>query len=89
MIRFFLLMMLVTAAFYLLVAIYTRSLRRERLEKDWAAERPEGIDRRSYVERGLELYDRSFRRRLLGLILIVPFIAVGIRIWLQNFSGHR
>lgn len=89
MVRFFLLVMILTAAFYAMVTIYSRSVARERLEKRWD-EKPEiGIDRDGFVKRGLERYDRSFRRKAAWLIFVVPFVVVAIRIYTQNFSGHR
>lgn len=89
MIRLFLLLAVVAGVAYVLVSIYSRSLRTEALEKRWDAERPEGIDREAYVAEGLKAYDRSFRRRLIALILLVPFLAVLAAIWVQNFEGHR
>ena len=89
MIRLFFLMMVLTGVSYLLVSLYSRSVRSEKLEKRWAEEKPEGVSREAFVAAGLKKYSHSFRRRLIALILIVPFIVVAIAIWLQNYSGYR
>lgn len=89
MVRFFLLMMILTGAFYAMVSIYTRSVAREKLEKKWQSKPQIGIEREAFIKRGLESYDRSWRRKMIWLIFIVPFLIVAIRIYTQNFSGHR
>lgn len=90
MIRLFLLMALVLGIAYWLVSVYSRSVRTERLEKRWDREKPEGIERGDYVRAGLEKYDRSFRRRLIVLIMIVPFVAVLVAIYVTNYMpGYR
>lgn len=90
MIRLILLMALVLGITYWLVSIYSRSVRTERLEKRWDREKPAGIARDDYVRDGLAKYDRSFRRRLIVLILIVPFVAVLVAIYVTNYMpGYR
>ena len=90
MIRLFLLMVLVLGITYWLVSVYSRSVRTERLEKRWDRDKPEGVARDAYVQAGLKKYDRSFRRRLIVLILILPFIAVFGAIYVTNYMpGYR
>ena len=88
--RPFLLLVVMVGVAYFLVSIYSRSVRTEKLEKRWTAEQPPGIDRDAYVKQGLEKYDRSFRRRLIVLILVVPFIAVAGAVYVINYMpGYR
>jgi hypothetical protein len=63
---------------YVLLSIYSRSLRREKLEKRWAEENPGGdmTERAAYVERGIEEYNSSARPKLLLLVYVVPTILV-------------
>jgi uncharacterized ion transporter superfamily protein YfcC len=75
-IRLFILMAVVLSLVYWLVSVYSRSIRTEKLEKRWDAEPPEGVDRETYVRDGLEKYDKSFRRKLIVLIVILPFVAI-------------
>lgn len=89
-IRFLVLMTLFAGLSYWLVSIYSRSVRTERLEKRWDREKPEGIDRETFIRQGLERYEHSFRRKLIVLILIVPFIAVVGTIYVINYMpGYR
>lgn len=89
-IRLFLIMVVGLGLVYWLVSVYSRSVRTERLEKRWARDQPPGIDRDTYVRQGLEKYDASFRRKLIVLILILPFIAVFGTIYVTNYMpGYR
>jgi uncharacterized ion transporter superfamily protein YfcC len=84
-IRLFGLLFVVCTISYLLVSVYSRSVRTEKLEKRWDADRPEGIDRDTYVREGLRAYDTSFRRRLILLIYVVPFVAVAVTVYVTNY----
>ena len=79
----------VTTLVYLAVAIYSRSVRRERLEKEFDATDPQGGDvagdRDAYVRDGLAEYQQGLRRRLIGLIYVVPVVFFGIVIYLVNY----
>lgn len=69
---FFMLIGLTIAYFF--AVIYARSVRREALEKHWAAKGLEG-DRDAFVERGMLAWDKGLKRRLLWLIYILPMVA--------------
>lgn len=74
---------------YWLISVYSRSLRREALEKRWDEEQAEGAapgDRDAYIEAGMLEYERGLRRRLIGLVYIVPAVVVVLLIWLNNYS---
>jgi len=71
--------------FYFLIGVYSRSLRREKLEKRWAAEGAKG-DRDAYVEAGLRDYDASIRPKLIVLVYIVPTLVVAVVFYLVNFA---
>ena len=74
---------------YLLMWIYARSVRREQLEKDWAADHPDGGDhdaRDAHIETGMADYERSLRRRLILLVYVLPAIAVAVIIYLTNYQ---
>ncbi|MES2143672.1 MAG: hypothetical protein V4516_04790 [Pseudomonadota bacterium] len=63
---------------YFLVSIYSRSVRREKLEKEWdtdpAREGAPEADRAAFIEAGMEAYRHGLKRRLLWLIYIIPMI---------------
>lgn len=70
---------------YLLIWIYSRSVRREELEKEWDAG---GIDteRETYIADGMKAYEHTLRRRLIGLVYIVPTVIVLVIIYILNFD---
>jgi hypothetical protein len=70
---------------YFLVAIYSRSVRREWLEKKYDAGGIEG-ERRDYIEAGMQAYERGLRRKLLWLVYIIPTVVVGVTIYFVNYQ---
>lgn len=77
------------SAVYLLLWIYARSVRREALEKDWAADHPDGGDpdaRAAYIGTGVADYERGLRRRLILFVFVLPAIAVAAVIYLTNYQ---
>ena len=72
---------------YLLLSIYSRSVRREALEKKWAAENPDGGDpdiRDAYIETGMKDYEKSLRKKLIWLVYVIPTIAVLVLLYLNQ-----
>lgn len=70
---------------YWLVSAYSRSLRREALEREWD-EGGQAGDRAQFVARGLRDYRRSLRRRLILLVYVVPALVIPIIIYIINFD---
>ena len=68
---------------YWLVSIYSRSVRRETLEKRFDAGGVEG-DRDTYIETGMADYERGLRKRLIWLVYIIPMVAMGLTIYFVN-----
>ena len=65
---------------YVIVSIYSRSVRREKLEKDWDSD-PEKLgaessERDTYIKAGLNAYRHSLRRKLIVLVYIIPMAVV-------------
>lgn len=72
---------------YLSISIYSRSVRREKLEEAWAEENEGSTDmaaRDAYVEAGIVAYNNSFRPKLIGLVYIIPTVIVIAIIYLTN-----
>ncbi|MCV2871843.1 hypothetical protein OEZ71_05995 [Defluviimonas sp. WL0050] len=71
---------------YVLLSIYSRSVERERLEKEWDAERGGGESdaRDAYIEAGMKTYEKSLRAKLIWLVYVVPTLAVLVLIYLTN-----
>jgi uncharacterized ion transporter superfamily protein YfcC len=70
---------------YFIAGIYSRSVRREKLEKRWASEGLEG-DRDAWIEQGMQEYERGLKKRLLWLIYILPMMAFVATIYFVNWN---
>ncbi len=70
---------------YFLTSIYSRSVRREKLEKRWVADGLEG-DRDAWIEKGMQDYEKGLKKRLLWLIYILPMLAFVATIYFVNWS---
>lgn len=86
--RLIVLVFLLEAMFYLLLRIYIRSLRRERLEDIWDERHPERAGnneaRDEFVRKSMVGYDRALKSRLLWLVFIVPTATImGIVYWVN------
>lgn len=82
--RLFAMTLIVLTVVYFLVSIYSRSVRREKLEKRWVSEGLEG-DRDAWIEAGMKAYDKGLKKRLLWLIYIVPVVAFWVIIYAVNW----
>ena len=70
---------------YFLVSIYSRSVRREKLEKRFDAGGIEG-DRDAYIEEGMAEYEGGLRKRLIWLVYVIPTLAVVVILYVLNFQ---
>ncbi|MDZ4311737.1 MAG: hypothetical protein U1A24_14425 [Cypionkella sp.] len=70
---------------YVIVSIYSRSVRREKLEKKFDAGGIEGT-RDAYIESGMQAYNKSLRRRLIWLVYIIPAVGVSATVYFVNYQ---
>jgi Ca2+/Na+ antiporter len=70
---------------YISLSLYSRSVRRRKLEAEWAEEGRTG-DRDAFVREGLEDYDGSLRRKLILGVYVVPLALIALIIYLVNFA---
>jgi hypothetical protein len=82
--RLFAMALIAMTVVYFVVGLYSRSVRREKLEKRWVAEDMQG-DRDLWIEEGMKAYDKGLKKRLLWLIYIVPIAAFWIIIYFVNW----
>jgi hypothetical protein len=70
---------------YVLVSIYSASVRREKLEKKFDAG---GIDedRDDYIKAGMDAYRHGLRHRLIWLVYIIPTVVVAVTVYLVNYQ---
>ncbi len=72
---------------YFSISLYSRSIRKERLENAFDADHADGGApgaRQAFVEEGMIAYNNSIRPRLIGLIYVVPTIVIGTIIYIIN-----
>ena len=76
-VRLFVFGFLFLSVIYLAVAVYSRSLRREKLEKGWAEDHPgdtDSVDRDAFIETGMADYNSSIRPKLIALVYVIPMV---------------
>ncbi len=75
---------------YFVTSIYSRSVRREKLEKEWDTDPArEGVpvdERQAFIETGMQAYEEGLKRQLLWLIYILPTIGFAATIYFVNWT---
>lgn len=75
---------------YVLVSIYSRSVRREKLEKAWdtdpAREGAAKADRKAYIADGMQAYEHGLRKQLIWLVYVLPAVAMAAIIYFVNWN---
>lgn len=72
---------------YLSVSLYSRSVRKERLEKSFDADNPDGGEtgaRDAFVAEGMLAYNNSIRPKLIGLVYVVPTVVIAAIVYTIN-----
>jgi len=85
MLRLGIVLLFVNVGFYFLLLLYFRSRRKMRLEQRWDAEQGPG-ERDDFIARGMEQYSTSLRRRLLWLVIVIPYVVIMVLIYVLNFA---
>lgn len=76
---------IVLSVAYVLIAIYSRSVRREKLEKKFDAGGIEG-ERDAYIESGMQAYEKGLKHRLLWLVYIIPTVVVAAIVYYIDYQ---
>lgn len=76
---------IVLTVVYVCLSLYSRAVRRSKLRKKWYAGK-QLVDRETFVQRGLERYDGSIRRKLILGVYVVPMVVIAVIIYLTNFA---
>ena len=76
---------IVLTVIYVCLSFYSRSVRKSKLKKKWH-EGKQLVDRDTFVQRGLERYDGSIRRKLILGVYVVPIVVIAVIIYLTNFT---
>lgn len=90
MIRALLLGFVVLTVIYVMLSIYSRSVRREKLEKAWdtdpANEGRPAADRAASLATGMAAYHVSLRRKLIALVYVVPLALIAATIYFVDIQ---
>lgn len=84
-IRLFVMLFVALTVVYVCLSFYSRAVRRGKLRDKWH-EGKQLVDRDTFVQRGLERYDGSIRRKLILGVYIVPVVVIALIIYLTNFT---
>ncbi len=82
--RLFLILLVIQTVAYVALSLYSRNARRRKLESWWDEKGKRG-NKQAFVERGLHVYDNSFRRKLILGVYVVPWVAIGVLIYIVNY----
>ncbi|MEJ6397445.1 hypothetical protein [Yoonia sp. 208BN28-4] len=69
---------------YLSISLYSRSVRREKLENAYDEAPVEGMTRAEYVAKGIKEYNASFRPKLIALVFVIPPAIVATIVYITN-----
>ena len=76
---------IILTVIYVVLSLYSRSVRRCKLRQEWEDEGIEG-DKDDWVRAGLKEYDQSLRRKLILGVYVVPLAVIGTIIYLVNYT---
>ena len=83
--RLLLILFVVLSVVYVSLSLYSRAIRRDKLEEEWDEEIRTG-DREAFIREGLEEYDHSLRRKLILGVYVVPILLIGTIIYFTNYN---
>lgn len=88
-IRLWLFMLAVQLLFYVLLRVYVRSERVERLEERWDARHPDragdNAARRAFIAKAMTGFEKTLKARLTLLVFVLPTLAVLGIVYLVNW----
>ena len=84
-IRLFFMAFVVLSVIYVSVSLYSRAVRKGKLETAWLVAGANG-DKDAYVRAGLNDYHSSLRRRLILGVYVIPMVIVGTILYLVNYT---
>ncbi len=74
---------------YVAISVYSRSVRREKLENRWAEKHPDLDDedaRDTYINEGMERYNNGIRPKLILSVYVIPTILVVLVLVFTNWN---
>lgn len=74
----------ILAAVYLALDVYMRWAKRRQLESEHAQGAGSALTREDYIDRGMAEYRRSWERRLLVGVFLVPLLVIALLAFLAD-----
>lgn len=78
---------IVLSIIYVAISLYSKSVRREKLEKTFDADHPDGGApgaRDAFIDEGMTAYKNSLRPKLIALVYVVPVVIISAIIYTTN-----
>jgi hypothetical protein len=72
---------------YFAISVYSRSIRREKLEDQWAEDNPgdsDSVERENFIESGMAEYNAGIRPKLILLVYVIPALLVIASLIIRN-----
>ena len=72
---------------YFAISVYSRSIRREKLEDQWAEDNPgdsDSVERENFIESGMAEYNAGTRPKLILLVYVIPALLVIASLIIRN-----
>lgn len=73
---------------YFMISVYSKSVRREKLEDAWNEDNPDSQDetaRETFIDQGMHDYNTGIRPKLILLVYVIPAIIVAIIHFLTTY----
>ena len=73
---------------YFMISVYSRSVRREKLEDAWGEDNPDSKDeaaRETFIDQGMADYNAGIRPKLILLVYVIPTIIVAVIHFLTTY----
>ena len=73
---------------YFMISVYSKSVRREKLEDRWGEDNPDSKDeaaREAFVDQGMVEYNTGIRPKLILLVYVIPAIIVAVIHFLTTY----
>lgn len=78
---------LILCVVYLCISLYSRSVRREKLEDEWDENPPENATpdmRAAFIADGMAVYESGLRKKLILLVFVIPPLIIATIIYIIN-----
>ena len=82
--RLLIILFVVLTIVYVSLSLYSRSVRRRKLEERFHQDGMPG-DKETFIREGLEEYDGSIRRKLILGVYVIPILGIMTLIYVTNF----